>query len=68
VASEDTARVMALLPWGEQVALRPAGRPRHFFGSVPVPPAHRGRADRITFILTDRAHNRTMVTVDMEDR
>jgi hypothetical protein len=67
-ASEDTARVTALLPWGEQVALRPSSRPRLFFGMVPVPPALRGQAGRVTFVLTDRAHNRTSMTVDMTDR
>jgi hypothetical protein len=67
-ASEDTARVAVLLPWGEQMALRSASRPRHFFALVPVPLAHRGQAGRVTFVLTDRAHNRTSVTVDMAHR
>jgi hypothetical protein len=67
-ASEDTARVSALLPWGEQVALRPSpGQPNRFFARVTVPPNRAGQAHAVTFVLTDKAHNRTMVTVDLSE-
>lgn len=63
-ASEDTARVKALLPWGETVNLTPSEQPHRFFALVPLPPAY--QKGPITYILTDRAHNRTVITVDME--
>lgn len=63
-ASEDTARVVALLPWGEPVPLGPSpDRPGRFFALVPVPAGREGQAPAVTFVLTDRAHNRTAITV-----
>jgi len=63
-ADADTARVAALLPWGERADLKPSTRPNGFWALVPVPPAYQGRALGVTFVLTDRAHNRTKVRVE----
>jgi hypothetical protein len=65
-ADEDTARVAALLPWGDRVELAPlTGQEKRFSAIEAVPDAYRGRDVAVTFILTDRAHNRTTLTVDM---
>lgn len=63
--SEDTARVVALLPWGAKTVLTPSARPHHFFALAPIPAGQQGIARVVTFVLTDKAHNRTVVTVDM---
>jgi hypothetical protein len=64
--SEDTARVKALLPWGEAIELKPSSVAHRFFALAPIPPGHPSRKGAVTYILTDRAHNRTTVTVDLE--
>ena len=64
-ASEDTARVAALLPWNERVELTPSSEAARYFALVPVPAAHRGAAPAVTFVLTDKAHNRTVLIVDL---
>ncbi len=62
----DTARVSALLPWGEQIALKPSGQGRTFFARVPVPLGQTEKATQtVTFIVTDQAHNRSTVTVEV---
>lgn len=65
-ASADTVRAAALLPWGAKVELTPspaaAGR---FEAAVPVPPAWNGRAGAVRLLLTDRAHNRMTLVVDL---
>jgi hypothetical protein len=62
----DTARVTALLPWGDRTELRPEVNQHVVFGArVAVPAEWQGRPVPVTFILTDRAHNRTTVMVDM---
>ncbi|MFN3653493.1 MAG: VIT domain-containing protein [Armatimonadota bacterium] len=67
-ASPDTARVTALLPWGEQLRLRATAKaPGRFFALAAVPESHRGSPTAVTFVLTDRAHNRTQLTVDLSD-
>jgi hypothetical protein len=67
-ASPDTARVVALLPWGASVSLNPSTQePNRFFALVAVPLDHPGKAAVVTFVLTDKAHNRTTVTVNRED-
>jgi hypothetical protein len=64
--SGDTARVAALLPWGEKVQLTSSTvEPGRFFGLVPVPPGYVGKTVVVTYVLTDKAHNRTTITVDM---
>jgi Ca-activated chloride channel homolog len=62
---EDTARVAALLPWGERVEMTSTvAQGKRFSALIAVPPAYQGQDVTVTFILTDRAHNRTTVTVD----
>lgn len=61
-ACDDTARVSALLPWGERIDLRRGSKPHRFFGLASVPSGQ--DAGAVTFVLTDAAHNRTKVTVD----
>jgi hypothetical protein len=65
-ADADTARASALLPWGEEVALRPSATPGKFFALAQVPAEWRGKALTVTYILTDAAHNRTQVVVSAE--
>ncbi len=65
-ADADTSRATALLPWGDRVEMAPSTELENRFSarrSVPV--AYRGKDVLVTFILTDRAHNRTILTVDM---
>jgi hypothetical protein len=63
-ASEDTARVQARLPSGEMVRLKPGARPGTFFALTPA--AEAGvPGGPVEFILTDRAHNRTTLHVDL---
>jgi hypothetical protein len=66
-SSEDTARAAALLPWGERVELKPSTQPHRFFTLVPVPPAQSGATFAVTFVLTDQAHNRTTVQVEVAE-
>ncbi|MBV9864519.1 MAG: hypothetical protein JO316_04165 [Abitibacteriaceae bacterium] len=64
--SDDTTRVFALLPAGEKVDLEPSATNAHHFSAlVPLPVSAPGSADKVTFVLTDKAHNRTTMTVDM---
>jgi len=63
-ASENAARVSALLPWGEKAELSPTADPHRFLTSATVPEAFRNRPLAITFILTDKAHNRTEIRLD----
>ena len=61
---DDTARVIALLPWGERVELRPSAmQPHRFFATALVPPSHQGQRFGVTYIITDHAHNRGEVIV-----
>lgn len=65
-AEEGTARVSALLPWGDKIDLRPSDTEKDVFeASAPVPSASVGTTPKVTFVLTDRAHNRTAITVDL---
>jgi Ca-activated chloride channel family protein len=65
-AGPDTNRVAALLPWGERVELQPAANGR-FATQAAVPAAFATKAQQlvVTYVLTDAAHNRTLVTVDL---
>ena len=63
-ADEDTARVAALLPWGELVRMRKSAEPGRFSVTVPVPDEFAGKSVAVTFILTDSAHNRTAIALD----
>ncbi|HEX8833391.1 MAG TPA: VIT domain-containing protein, partial [Abditibacteriaceae bacterium] len=65
-ASADTTRVTALLPWGDKVEMSPsAGQTNRFLKLVPVPGKWQNRELAVTYILTDKAHNRTTLRVDM---
>jgi len=65
-ADEDTARVVALLPWGDRMEMAPdTGQGMHFSALTPVPSEYQGKGVIVTFILTDRAHNRTTFSMDM---
>ncbi len=64
-ASDTTARVVALLPWGARVPLQRTADRRRFLALAPLPSAWRRARSAVTYILTDRAHNRTSITVDM---
>jgi hypothetical protein len=62
----DTARVEALLPWNETLALAPSTQTENaFFALAPVPGDYHAATARVEFLVTDHAHNRTSVTVDM---
>jgi len=62
MSDSRTDRVSALLPWGRAEL---HGLSNGLFAAhVAVPPAWRGRAALVRFIVTDRAHNRTEVAVD----
>jgi hypothetical protein len=63
-AGSEANRVIALLPWGAREELK--AQNGTFSKSIIVPSAWRKRAAQVTFVITDRAHNRTMITVDME--
>lgn len=61
----DCARAMAILPWGTKIQLAPSSQRTHgFFALADVPGEWRGKALKITYVLTDRAHNRTTLCVD----
>ena len=61
-ADEQVERAIAVLPWGEKVALERQNG--NWFAGVEVPTNWRGRAASVTVFLTDRAHNRTQITLD----
>lgn len=68
----DSDRVEALLPWGERVELRAGAAEaneikRRFSTVVPVPNTYQSDTSVVTFIVTDNAHNRTSLTVEMEN-
>lgn len=66
-ASADTARVTAVLPWGERRELSTAGDGR-FFALAPLPAEQTATPLAVTYILTDKAHNRTTLTVQPTTR
>jgi Ca-activated chloride channel family protein len=64
-ASDDTARVEAILPNGRRVELqRDAAQPERFVTQLAFGKSG-WKNGSVTFLVTDRAHNRTSVTVDM---
>lgn len=63
-ASEDTVRVVALLPWGERIELMRTDVANRFCSIVTLPEEYRAKGYVVTFVLTDAAHNRTSITVD----
>lgn len=65
--SPDTARVKALLPWGQEVELSQTAHAHRFFTLLPLTPQQRGTGSVVTYILTDKAHNRTTIRIDMTE-
>ena len=58
-----------MLPWGDKVDLRRSDtRLDQFETLVPLPANGVGADPVVTYILTDKAHNRTQVTVDLSDK
>ncbi len=60
-----TERVVALLPWREKI---PLARQKDglFAASADVPSDWRGKAAQVRFVVTDKAHNRTQISVDWD--
>jgi hypothetical protein len=66
-ASEDTARITALIRGAAPVEMKPSpGAPGRFFALVPLPEG--ASPGPVTFVLIDRAHNRSEVTMDADER
>jgi hypothetical protein len=63
-ASDNTARVKAILPWNTVVELQQAGA-NLFRADIPVPESFRSGSYAVTYVLTDQAHNRTVMQIDM---
>ena len=62
---ENAARVSALLPWGDKVDLAPSENvANQFFALMPVPNDFTKSTFPVTFVLTDKAHNRAEITVE----
>jgi hypothetical protein len=59
----DVARVDMLTPWNERQALTPQGS--IWTGSLQVPPDASAGAHLVRFVITDGAHNQTVVTTDL---
>jgi hypothetical protein len=62
-ASDDAARVVALLPWGERLTLR-RGAAGAFQTDVQVPATWEQPSVPVRIILYDKAHNRTEFEID----
>jgi hypothetical protein len=63
---EDVARITALLPDGQSVILLPEpGKPGHW-SLVAEVPAEKAAGQSVTFVLTDRAHNRATLTATFD--
>ena len=60
-----TGRVAAILPGGEKIELKPsAADATRYFALANLP--QNAPSQTVTFILTDRAHNRTVMTVNLK--
>lgn len=66
-ADEDTARVSAILPWGDRIDLDKTNEPNKFFGVTSVPTEYQNSAVQVQFVLTDKAHNRNSILIDMAE-
>ncbi len=60
-----TARVFALLPWGEKIELKLSPNGEHRFFALATVPGGESAPEKVTYILTDLAHNRTTIEVDV---
>lgn len=66
-ADTDTTRVSALLPWNQKVEMAASTEiANRFFALAEVPADWQDKALQITYVLTDKAHNRTTIAVDLE--
>ncbi len=63
-AGADVSRVTAILPWNQRVELKRGNLASAWTGAVQVPESWRDKAARVRFVLTDAAHNRTIIEVD----
>jgi hypothetical protein len=63
---DDVARVEAILPWGERVALKTAPEGNRFSATIAIPDNGNAAKPVVSFVLTDRAHNRTVVTTEID--
>jgi hypothetical protein len=62
---DNAARVSALLPWNAKVELMPSeNTSNQFFALTPVPEGYGKSTFPVTFVLTDKAHNRAEITVE----
>lgn len=62
---DNAARVSALLPWNAKVELMPSeNTSNQFFALTPVPESYDKSTFPVTFVLTDKAHNRAEITVE----
>ncbi len=63
-SDEQTDRVSAFLPWNERVELK-RDENANFVADVAVPAAFQNTQTLVRFVLTDGAHNKTEVRVDL---
>ena len=63
---KNVARVEAILPWNERVSLTRGIEEDQFGAKIPVPIAHAKKTISVTLILTDRAHNRTIIETEIK--
>lgn len=63
-AGADVSRVTAILPWNQRVELERGSLASAWSGAVTVPQSWHGQAAQVRFVLTDEAHNRTIIEVD----
>gem|GEM_PF-1645610 len=62
---DNAARVSALLPWNHKVELMPSeNTANQFYALTPVPESYGESTFPVTFVLTDKAHNRAEITVE----
>jgi hypothetical protein len=64
-AGDEVARTVALLPWGERIQLDRTSDGKGFLAVADVPADWRGRPVQVTFVLTDNAHNRSRISVEV---
>jgi hypothetical protein len=63
-ASVDTDRVEAVLPWGEMINVERTSQPGRFVTIIEAPASFLRKRVEIEIIVTDKAHNRTLLKAD----
>jgi hypothetical protein len=63
-ASVDTDRVEAVLPWGEMIKVERTSQPGRFVKIIEAPASFLRKRVEIEIIVTDKAHNRTLLKAD----